>query len=604
MFKKAVLPLAIMFVSSAQSLELDTQRVTGQLFNQDIVSSAFAVETLSRDDIAQMPVQNIADVLEWVAGVDVRQRGGFYSQTDVSIRGAGYEQTLILLDGIRQNHPQTGHHTFDLPIALEDIERIEVVRGPGAGQYGPNGNAGVINFVTRKQVDSDTGRNAKLNISGGSYGYGRAALALAKTEGAYSQFANGTYQRSDSYLSGAELDTEMEQGNYRAVRHTDTDTTVFSANYMKKQFGAQGFYGPATAWARERAKQWMTYLTHEHRFNSEQSMDVALSYHNHHDNFWYGAPTATPSNHWVDSYQARIRFNANRFVSLGYEYNQEKIDSNTVLNGSKHSRDYQSLFGYGHYDLGVLQFSGSLSYLDYKDGDSFTLHVLGAVLPFGQHHLYLNAGQSVRVPTLNDLYLNQATNKGNPTLEPEKTNSLELGTRLNLAGVQTRLAVFERDTKNAIDFTQTAAEVSSGVIYYTARNIEKIETQGLDVEFDVTSLLAAHGFNKASLSYTRLWQDISNAYAKAKYTKEQLEHQAVLNLSYRLPGKLMLSSLYKYESRYDQQDYFIWDIGLKQSFEHWHWGLSGANILNEKYIDSGFIQAPGTTARFDLGWEF
>ncbi|MFY9178155.1 MAG: TonB-dependent receptor [Venatoribacter sp.] len=604
MKKRYPLLLATFLASQAQAVELETQQVSGQLFNQAIAEQAFAVETLTREEISQMPVQSLADVLEWVAGIDVRQRGGFDSQTDVGIRGAGYEQTLILLDGIRQNHPQTGHHTFDIPIALEDIERIEVVRGPGAGQYGPNGNAGVINFVTRKKVDADNGRNAQLNLSGGSFGYGRGALALAKTEGTISQFANATYQRSDSYIPNANLGTDMKQGNYRVVRDTQNDTTVFSVNYMAKEFGAQGFYGPASYWGKEETEQWYSYLTHEHRFNNEQSMDVALSYHNHHDNFWFGAPSATPSNHWVDSYQARIRFNANRFISLGYEFNQEEVNSNTMLLSKKHERNYQSLFSYGHYDFSFLQLSGSLSYLDYKDGDSYVLPVLGVVVPVGQHHIYANAGQSVRVPTLNDLYLNQGKNVGNPTLKSEKTDSVELGTRLNLAGVQTRLAVFARDTTNAIDFTQTAAEVAAGSEVYTSRNIDKIETKGVDVELDGSALLAEYGFNKAVLSYTHLSQDLSNSYAKAKYTKEQLEHQTVLNLGYRITHNLSVSSLYKYESRYDQQDYFVWDLGLKQKFEHWHWGLAAENILNEKYIDSGFIRAPGTIARFDLGLEF
>lgn len=603
MKKQYPLALAILCATQTQALELEPQQVTGQLFKQTIAEQAFAVETLSRDDIALMPVQNIADVLEWVAGVDVRQRGGFYSQTDVGIRGAGYEQTLILLDGIRQNHPQTGHHTFDIPIALEDIERIEVVRGPGAGQYGPNGNAGVINFVTRKSVNTETGHNAKLNVSGGSYGYGRGAVALAKTEGTISQFANGTYQRSDSYLRGAELDTEMQQGNYRVVRQTESDTTIFSANYMKKQFGAQGYYGPADTWARERAKQWLTYLTHEHRFNPQQSVDIALSYHNHHDNFWYGSSAATPSNHWVDSYQARLRFNANQYVAFGYEYNLEKIESNTVLFSDKHERDYHSVFTYAHYDWDHLQLSGSLSYLEYKDGDSYTLPVLGMVVPFGQHHLYMNAGQSVRVPTLNDLYLNQAANVGNPDLKPEKTNSYEIGTRLNLVGLQTRLAVFKRDTKNAISYTKTQQEIDNNAPN-KARNIESIDTEGMDVEFDFTNLLATYNFQKANLSYARLWQTFSNSFAYDSYSLSQLEHQAMLNLSYRLVKNLSLSSLYKYEQRHNQEDYFLWDIGLKQKFNHWHWGIAAQNIFNEKYVDSGTIQAPGTTARFDLGWEF
>lgn len=606
-------PMSLALLISTQAyaeLELEPQYVSGQLFSQPIAEQAFVVDSITRDEIAQMPVQNIADILEWGAGVDVRQRGGFYSQTDVGVRGAGYEQTLILLDGIRQNHPQTGHHTFDVPIAIEDIERIEVVRGPGAGQYGPNGNAGVINFVTRKQVDTDTGRNAKLNLSGGSYGYGRGAFALAKTEKnnsvSYSQFANGTYQRSDSYLSGAELDTEMEQANYRVVRQSDSDTTVFSANYMKKKFGAQGFYGPANTWARERAKQGLFYLTQDHKFNRNQSIDVALSYHSHHDNFWYGTPVTSPtnpSNHWVDSYQARLRFNLSQNIALGYEYNKEKIESNTVLFSDKHKRDYQSVFTYGHYDFDFIQLSGSLSYLEYKNGDSYTLPVLGLVVPFGQHHLYANAGKSVRVPTLNDLYLNQAANVGSPELKPEKTDSVELGARFNLAGVQSRFGLFKRDTENAISYTKTQQEIDEKKPN-KARNIESIDTKGMDVEFDLTNLLAAQGFNKASLSYARLWQTFSKSFAYDTYSLSQLEHQAILNLSYRLPAKLSLNSQYKYEQRHGREDYFMWNMGLKQQFDHWHWGLNVENILNEKYIDSGMIQAPGTIGRFDLGWEF
>ena len=603
MKKPLALYVALLATSTSQALELEPQQVTGELFKHNsIAHHAFALETLSREDIALLPVQNIADIMEWVSGVDVRQRGGFYSQTDVGIRGASYEQTLILLDGIRQNHPQTGHHTFDIPIALEDIERIEVVRGPGAGQYGPNGNAGVINFVTRKALANDAEREAQVNLSGGSYGYGRAALALAKTSGKISQFANATYQRSDNYRSGAELDTETEQGNYRVVRQGTQNTTVFSANYMQKKLGAQGFYGPANAWAREQAKQWYSYLTHEQRFNSQQSVDVALSYHHHQDNFWYGAPSAQPSDHEVDYYQARLRFNANQHLAVGYEYNKEEVLSNTLQQGGKKERDYQSVFGYGHYDFQALQLSGSLSYLDYQEGDSYVLPVLGVVVPFAQHHLYMNAGKSVRVPNLNDLFINQATNQGNPDLQVEKTDSVELGLRLNLAGLQTRLAVFERNTRNAIDFTQTDAELSG--IIYTARNIERIDTEGLDIELDASDLFAAQGFNKASLSYTRLWQDVTNSYAQARYTQEQLEHQLILTLSYRLTGNLNLNSLSKYERRYDQQSYVLWDLGVKQQFTHWHWGLAVQNVLDEDYRDSGFIAAPGTTARFDLGWQF
>src|SRR5690606_17623781 len=110
------------------------------------------------------------------------------------------------------------------------------------------------------------------------------------------------------------------------------------------------------------------------------------------------------------------------------------------------------------YDLNFMQLSGSFSYLHYKGGDSYTLPVLGLVFPFGAHHIYLNGGQSVRVPSLNDLFLKQPANVGDPNVKPERTDSVEIGTRLNLAGVQTRLAAFKRDTENAISYTKTQYE--------------------------------------------------------------------------------------------------------------------------------------------------
>src|SRR5690606_14712771 len=225
--------------SSASALQLDTQRVSGQLFANTIAEQAFAVEVLERSDIELLPVTNIADALEWVTGLDVRQRGSSGTQVDLGIRGAGYEQTLILLDGVRMNDPQTGHHNFNIPVALEDIERIEVVRGPGAGQYGPNGNAGVINLVTRKAITTENSRQAGVKLEAGSYEYLRGVLSLAKTEGKWSHFVSGQQQESDTYISGSDLGYKTRQGNFRLSYQGEQHSTVFGLGYQDKEFGAQ-----------------------------------------------------------------------------------------------------------------------------------------------------------------------------------------------------------------------------------------------------------------------------------------------------------------------------------------------------------------------------
>ncbi|WP_430462502.1 TonB-dependent receptor plug domain-containing protein [Thalassolituus sp. LLYu03] len=588
---------AALISMNAVAVELETQQITGQLFEQPVAEQAFAVEVLDKADIELLPVNTLADALEWVSGLDVRQRGSGGTQVDLSIRGAGYEQTLILVDGVRMNDPQTGHHNFDIPLVLEDIERIEIVRGPGAAQYGPNGNAGVINLVTRKQVD---GKQARVSLAAGSKDYDRAMLSLGKTDGNWSNFASAAQQTSDSYIKGADLDYTTQQGNYRLVHHNESHTTMLGLGYMDKGFGAQGFYAGADKRANENTIQRHAYLTHEQKLNAEQKVDVAVNWRQHDDEFFY--LTYTPSVHQTNALQGRIRFHASNELSLGYEYNQEDIESTSIV-GNKHDRSYNSLFVYGQKDLGAVQLAGSVSYLTYDGGDSYTLPVVGITIPVAGQQIYANAGQSVRVPTMNDLYLNQSANKGSTDVTAEETNSVELGARLNLAGVLSRVAVFKRETTDAIDYTRTAAEVTANSAYI-ARNIDAIDTKGFDVEFDATGVLADAGFRKASLSYTRLIQDFTNQYAEARYSQSQFEHQAILSLAYQLPADLVLTSQYKFEARYDQDGYRIWDLGVKQTFDQWHWALAATNVLDTEYVDSGYIDAPGTGYRLEIGAGF
>ena len=591
----ALLFSAICLSSAAHSVELDTQQITGQLFEQPVAGQAFAVEVLDRRDIELLPVTNIADTLEWVSGLDVRQRGSGGTQVDLSIRGASYEQTLILVDGVRMNDPQSGHHNFDIPLVLEDIERIEIVRGPGAGQYGPNGNAGVINLVTRKSADD---RTASAKLETGSKDYDRAMLSAGKTINHWSQFLSAAQQTSDSYIKEADLAYTIQQGNYRAVHSTENHTSVAGLGYIDKSFGAQGFYASAAARANENTIQRHVYFTHEQRFD-DIKIDAAVNWRQHDDEFFY--LTYAPSVHQTNAWQARLRAHISDRLTLGYEYNQEDIESTSVL-GDRHERTYNSVFISGSYDLSALQVAGSLSYLDYDDGQSYVLPVAGITLPVGDHQLYANAGKSARVPSMNDLYLDQSASKGNADLESEETTSAEIGGRFNVAGLLTRIAVFNRDTENAIDYTQTASEKANGSAYI-ARNIDA-QTKGFDVELDATGLLAEYGFQKLTISHTRLIQDVDNPYAEARYTRLKLENQTMAGVAYELMPGVSVTAQYKLESRYQQSAYRLLDAGIKQAFEHWHWALSGNNLLNADYIDSGSIAAPGIGYRIELGEEF
>ena len=108
---------------------------------------------ITREQIEALPAHSIADVLRLVASVDVRARGVRGVQTDFAVRGANFGQMLVLVDGVRMNDAQSGHHNGDIPVALDDVERIEILHGPGSALFGADAFGGTVNVITRRNVD-------------------------------------------------------------------------------------------------------------------------------------------------------------------------------------------------------------------------------------------------------------------------------------------------------------------------------------------------------------------------------------------------------------------------------------------------------------------
>jgi iron complex outermembrane receptor protein len=120
------------------------------------------------------------DLLEFVPSVDLRHRGPNNIQGDLSIRGSGFGETLVLLDGFRMDDVQTGHHDMDLPIPATAVDRIEVLRGAGSALYGSDAMAGSVNVITAKPANSDIRVGAGVGNFGVNQQYGSASLLWRK----------------------------------------------------------------------------------------------------------------------------------------------------------------------------------------------------------------------------------------------------------------------------------------------------------------------------------------------------------------------------------------------------------------------------------------
>lgn len=147
---------------------LDTVVVTATRTEKELRNTGSSITVIDAEEIADRQLFTVGDLLRDVPGVDVVQTGGIGTTTTVSIRGASSGQTLVLIDGIEMNDPSTPGNLFDFAdLMTDDIERIEILRGPQSTLYGSNAIGGVINIITKKGKGKP---KYSLSAEGGSYG--------------------------------------------------------------------------------------------------------------------------------------------------------------------------------------------------------------------------------------------------------------------------------------------------------------------------------------------------------------------------------------------------------------------------------------------------
>src|SRR5687767_158895 len=175
--------------------------VTAAATPVELGSVTRSLTVITREQLEMLPVHTVADALRLLSSVDVRARGERGVQSDFAVRGANFGQMLVLVDGVRLNDAQSGHHNGDIPVPLDLVERIEVLYGPGSALFGADAFGGTINIVTRREAAES------LVVQGGSFG-----LAAARAQGDWSrgdlrQTAGVSFDRSDGFMYDRDFKT-------------------------------------------------------------------------------------------------------------------------------------------------------------------------------------------------------------------------------------------------------------------------------------------------------------------------------------------------------------------------------------------------------------
>lgn len=602
----------------AMEKELDEVMVTASRIELPVNQTAKLVTVITKEQIAQAPVQSIQDLLIYAANIDVVQRGGHGTQADISIRGGSFDQNAILLNGINLSNPHTGHYSLDIPLNLSDIERIEIIHGPSALIYGASAFTGGINIITKKKVDS----KAYAAIESGMHNLRSLELRGATQLGIATTSLSAGYNSSDGYMDNTDYDLYnlLLQTRLQLKENSKLDLNL---GYNDKKYGANSFYTAKHPNQFDHTSRYISSLKGE--FGSKLKFIPIVYWYRHHDVFDLRRGQENGRNHHrADTYGTNLILQYTSKLgstSLGGELRREEIMSSVLgkpmiephrkykmyddrTNASitvEHSVNLE------HFVLsaGVLMNHNTLEKGKYKLFPSASI----AYRPDNKINIYTTWGKSTRMPTFTDLYYTTETHDGNEGLLPERSQSVDLGFKYKDPFINTYLTGFLMWGRNIIDWIDK--QKPNGDIVSASWNHTEVNTQGIEmgIRFNLSEKTQLFG-NNASLSidYTRMHQDCDTKGQTSLYKLNYLRDKFTTTFNHRVYKGFSAGWYLRYQKRMGMYKAFenTVEVGkrpyraystldLKVNYRHQnlllHLNLN--NLYNTRYNDLGNIPQAG-----------
>ena len=545
--------------------------------------------------------------------LDFRQRGPDDIQGDVSIRGSSFGETLILLNGLRMDDAQSGHHDADLPLPTTAVERIEILKGGGSTLYGSDAMAGSVNVITAQPEHTDLSFGAGVGNFGINQQYGSASFVWKNFDeeiDAERDFSSGFRPdrdyRSATFFSSTGLTTELGH-------------SLLMLGYSDKPFGADQFYGPFNSW--ERTKSWLAGLKQD--LGSKTEFDFGFRRHTDDFVLLRDAPGVYENNHIDRSWQADLRrhdqLSENSSLYYGAEGIHEDIVSTNFSGGvmsealGTHDRSRGAV--YLDYDVRALKrFSFSASAREEifgKTHGEFNPTVAAGVWLRSGLKLKASASRAFRLPSYTDWDYHDPANFGNPNLGPESAWDYEGGvewtpnSRWKIDGT-----VFERRDHDVIDYVLRtctaipASELPPGAVcspslaqVYHAENLQNLNFTG----FESSAELRLPHEQRLEFAYTELYgiQKALNGL-QTKYTFDYPAHDGVIAWNGKLPGKFIARTRLGVLDRYGSDPYALFDAAVAREFSHVNAHLVLSNISDTQYEEIQGVVMPGRSVVFGL----
>ncbi|MBK1896429.1 TonB-dependent receptor plug domain-containing protein [Chryseobacterium paridis] len=577
-----------------KSTDIETIEVQGKFIATPYKNANQNITIISKEEIHNSPAKSIDEILQQVPGMDIRRRGANGVQSDIAFRGSSFEQVLLLLNGIRMNDSQTGHNSMNIPVNLEDVERIEIVKGPAARRFGQNAYAGVINIITK----TTPGKRVKISAEGGDYEtYGFGLNAQLGTE----KFSN-TLQANSTTSQGYMHNTDYEirnvfYQNRLAIKNGDLR---LQAGFSEKKFGANGFYSsPQATEQYEEMQASIVSLAHQQTFG-KLKLNSNVYWRRGQDMYVFNRqnPGIYRNMHIGNNVGGEVNSSYSwglGTTGVGVELRKELLASNNLGN---RNRFVSQVFFEHHFSLldKKLNITPGISWANYsKEGNFFYPGLDVGYNLDSNNKVYGNIARVHRVPTFTDLYYKSPTEQGNPDLLPENAVSTEIGYQYQNKGLLAKVSGFMRNSNNSIDWVKKTLEDK---VWY-AQNVGKIDTKGIEAELDHRLF----NWLKYSVGYTYI--DTKSKQLNdvvSRFVLDNLKHQFIAKLETRFLQNFTNELVYRYNDRVNLGSYNLLDEKISFAKNDFSVYVLINNITNTKYTETFGVQMPNRW--FHIGFTY
>ncbi|MCK8044656.1 TonB-dependent receptor [Shewanella sp. 1CM18E] len=579
----------------------ETITVTGSRFDRTADQQLTVINTIEREEIARLNPKSVADVLETLPGVSISRNGGAGQATSVSIRGSNSNHVLVLIDGVKVGSATLGTVSFNT-LSPENIERIEVLKGPRASVWGSDAIGGVIQIFTRQLKGGEWFAGAEY----GSNDYIRGSFGTGMDHGNGSTTLTVNHEQSDGYdvYNGAPVENDDDGYKRNAISLKGSQQinqnwqAQWNGQYDKGNTQYDDVYASGSADESDYANYLWNLATQysNDKFTSKLALSQSRDYNENFRGDDINVPvsefeTKRDQVNWSNQYLA-----ANELTFTG------GIDwSNEAVKGD-YAQDERDVFG--AYVLVQKQWSQLLAeaavrYDDVENIDSEVSYNASLAYQFNdQWRLAASTGTAFKAPTFNDLYW---PGSGNPDLMSETAESYDLTLHYQADDIRAYISVFENSIDNLIAWAPTGEQDDFGWDIWKPANIDEAKIQGVEVSANFSVFSLDH-----QVAYTFL--DAEN-----KQTGEELigrsENEFNYQLSYHWEQIDVLANYHYQGKRYaGYSEYFdaTHQVDLSIGYQlddAWSLRLKANNLFDEEIISAQNYFSPGREFFFSVSYQ-